>query len=209
MKADLTLYLVTDTGMCGARGVPATVRQAVAGGATTVQVRDPDASGRELHELVVRVREELAGTGVALFVDDRLDVALTAGADGVHLGQSDPPVPRAREIAGPGLLIGWSVSTRAELDAVNAFAPGTVDYLGIGPVFSTPTKPGAATPTGIEGLRDLVADTALPAVAIGGVHADNAAEIVATGVSGLCVVSEICAAEDAASAAAGLRKVTG
>ena len=209
MKADLTLYLVTDTAMCGARGVPETVRRAVAGGATTVQVRDPDASGRELHELVARVREELVGTGAALLVDDRLDVALTAGADGVHLGQSDLPVERARAVAGTDLLVGWSVTNRAELDAANALPAGTVDYLGVGPVLPTSTKPGHARPTGVGGLRELVAATELPTVAIGGVHVDNAAEIAATGVGGLCVVSEICAAADPLAAAAGLREVTG
>ena len=209
MKADLALYLVTDTAMCGARGVPETVRRALSGGATVVQVRDPAASGRELHELTTRVREELAGTGVPLLVDDRLDVALTARADGVHLGQSEPPAARAREVAGPDFLVGWSVSTRDELDAANALAPGTVDYLGIGPVFGTPTKPGAAAPTGVAGLREMVAATAIPSVAIGGVHGDNAAEVAATGVAGLCVVSEICAAADPAAAAAALREVTG
>lgn len=209
MTADLRVYLVTDTAMCGARGVPETVRRAVAGGATAVQVRDPDASGRELHELVERVREELVGTGVVLLVDDRLDVALTARADGVHLGQSDLPVERVREIVGPNLLVGWSVTNRAELDAAAALPAGTVDYLGLGPVFSTPTKPGHAAPTGLDGLRELVAATALPTVAIGGVHVDNAAEVAATGVGGLCVVSEICAAADPAAAAASLRKVTG
>jgi len=209
MKPDLRLYLVTDTGLCGARGVPETVRRAVAGGATTVQVRDPNASGRELHELVARVRAELVGTGVALLVDDRLDVALTAGADGVHLGQSDLPVERARAVAGANLLVGWSVTCRAELDAANALPSGVVDYLGIGPVFGTPTKPGHAEPTGVDGLRELVAASRIPAVAIGGVHADNAEQVAATGVGGLCVVSEICAAADPAAAAAGLRKVTG
>lgn len=209
MTVDLRLYLVTDTAMCGARGVPETVRRAVSGGATTVQVRDPHASGRELHELVARVREELVGTGVALLVDDRLDVALTAGADGVHLGQSDLPVERARAVAGPDLLVGWSVTDRTELDEANALPDGVVDYLGVGPVFSTPTKPGHAEPTGVDGLRELVAASRIPTAAIGGVHGDNAAQVAATGVGGLCVVSEICAAADPAAAAAGLRKVTG
>lgn len=208
MNADLTRYLVTDTAMCAGRGVPETVRGAVAGGVTAVQVRDPTASARELYELVLRVREVLAGSGVALLVNDRLDVALAAGADGVHLGQSDLPVERARRIGGPELVVGWSVSDATELETANAFPTGTVDYLGVGPVFGTPTKPNAAAATGVEGLRELVAATDIPAVAIGGVHADNAAEIAGTGVSGVCVVSEICAAEKPETAAARLRKVT-
>lgn len=206
-RLDLSVYLVTDTELCGARGVPRTVREAVAGGATVVQVRDPRATGRQLCELVTAVRAELAEfPAVPLLVDDRLDVALAAGADGVHLGQSDVPPEQARRIA-PELLIGWSVSDAAELAETAAFPPGTVDYLGIGPVFGTPTKPEAAPALGVAGLRELTAATELPAVAIGGVHADNAAEIAATGVRGLCVVSEICAAADPASAAARLRKV--
>ena len=205
-QLDLSLYLVTDTALCGARGVPATVREAVAGGVTVVQVRDPRATGRELFELVTEVRAELSGTGVPLLVDDRLDVALAAGADGVHLGQSDLPAAAARAAA-PGLLIGWSVTCAAELAAVAEMPAGTVDYLGIGPVFSTPTKPDAAAELGVGGLRELVAATGLPCVAIGGVHAGNAAEIAATGVDGLCVVSEICAADDPRAAAARLRKV--
>lgn len=205
MNLDLGLYLVTDTAMCGNRGVPETVRAAVSGGATVVQVRDPGASGRGLYELVVRVREVLTGTGVPLLVDDRADVALAAGADGVHLGQSDLPAEQARRLAGPGSLLGWSVSDPSELATANGLP---VDYLGVGPVFSTPTKPEAASATGIDGLREMVEASRVPTVAIGGVHAGNAAEVMNAGVSGICVVSEICAAADPEFAAARLRKVS-
>jgi thiamine-phosphate pyrophosphorylase len=204
---DLDLYLVTDTTMCGDRGVPETVRRAVAGGVTAVQVRDPQASGKRLCELVAQVRDVLADTGVPVLVNDRLDVALVSGADGVHLGQSDLPVEDARRVAGEGLVIGLSVSDATELAVARDLPPGTVDYLGIGPVFDTPTKPDASAALGLDGLRELVADTSKPAVAIGGVKADNAAEVVRTGVAGLCVVSEICAADDPEAAAARLREV--
>ncbi|QGK69109.1 thiamine phosphate synthase [Allosaccharopolyspora coralli] len=200
---DWSLYLVTDTALCGHRGVVRTVREAVDGGVTVVQVRDPAATGRELYELVVSVHEALRGTGVPLLVNDRLDVALAAGADGVHLGQSDLPVEAARAVLGQQRVLGHSVSTSEEVEAV----PPEVDYLGVGPVVATPTKSDAADALGLDGLRDLTARTILPCVAIGGVHADNAAEIAATGVAGLCVVSEICAADDPRSAAATLRKV--
>ena len=207
MKIDLSLYLVTDTGLCAERGVVETVRAAVAGGVTAVQVRDPNASARRLCELTAELRELLSGTGIALLVNDRLDVALAAGADGVHLGQSDLPVRSARRLAGPEMIIGWSVSGADELAAAARLPRDTVDYLGIGPVFATPTKPEAAAATGIDGLRRLVADTDLPSVAIGGVHADNAGEVLGTGVDGLCVVSEICAAPDPEFVAGRLRKV--
>ncbi|GAB3299259.1 thiamine phosphate synthase [Parasphingorhabdus pacifica] len=207
MKIDLSLYLVTDTALCAQRGVPETVRAAVAGGVTAVQVRDPHATARELCAVTAGLREMLAGTGVALLVDDRLDVALASGADGVHLGQSDLPVERAREIAGPDAIIGWSVSDASELATTGLLPRGTIDYLGIGPVFATPTKPDAAVATGIDGLRRLVVDADLPAVAVGGIHADNAAGVLGTGVDGLCVVSEICAAPDPEFAARRMREV--
>lgn len=200
---DLSLYLVTDTPLCGYRGVVRTVREAVDGGVTIVQVRDPAATGRALYELVVSVREALRGTDVPLLVNDRLDVALVAGADGVHLGQSDLPVEAARAALGEQRVLGYSVSTSEELGVV----PPGVDYLGVGPVVATPTKPDAAKALGIDGLRDLTSRANQPCVAIGGVHAENAAEIGATGVAGLCVVSEICAADDPHSAAATMRKV--
>lgn len=204
---DLSLYLVTDTQMCAGRGVVETVRAAVAGGVTAVQVRDPDASGSELFELVLRVRDVIAGSGVALLVNDRVDVAMATEADGVHLGQSDLPVEQARRLVGPEMLIGWSVSSQQELAAAQELPAATIDYLGIGPVFDTPTKPNAATATGLDGLRQLTAASTLPVVAIGGIHAHNAADIASTGVSGICVVSEICAADDPEAAAVRLREV--
>jgi thiamine-phosphate pyrophosphorylase len=141
---------------------------------------------------------------VAVIVNDRLDVALAAGADGVHLGRDDVPPEDARRVAGPGQSIGWSVTGPDDLDVV----PGTVDLLGIGPVFATATKPDAAPPTGIDGLRRLWADAralGLPAVAIGGIDPDNAGEVLATGVPGLCVSSAIVAAPDPGAVARTLR----
>lgn len=197
----LDCYLVTDRAQCAARGLGATVEAAVQGGATAVQLRDPAATGRELCELAAALVARLAGTGVPLLVDDRLDVALAAGADGVHLGQSDVPAPDARRLAGPGFLIGWSVHDERELDEVRRWPAGTVDYLGIGPVFPTRTKADAKEPLGVDGLRALVATSPLPCVAIGGISLQRAAEVWATGVAGLAVVSAVCSADDPADAA--------
>jgi thiamine-phosphate pyrophosphorylase len=122
----------------------------------------------------------------------------------VHLGQDDVHVEDARRLAGPGLLIGLSVSTPEELSAATALPDGTVDYLGLGPVFATPTKTDAKEALGIEGLADLVRRTSLPCVAIGGIHAGNADDVRGTGVDGLAVVSAICTASDPAAAAAAL-----
>ncbi len=134
---DPALYLVTDTALAGARGVPDVVRAAVAGGVTAVQVRDKTASRRELYQLTLAVREVLV-PGVALVVNDAVDVALLAGADGVHVGQSDLPAAEVRALIGPDRLLGLSVGTDDELAAALALPPGTLDVVGLGPVWAPP-----------------------------------------------------------------------
>jgi thiamine-phosphate pyrophosphorylase len=203
---DPTLYLVTDTALAGARGVPAVVRAAVAGGVTAVQVRDKTASRRELYALTLAVREVLP-PGVALWVDDAVDVALLAGADGVHVGQDDLPAAEVRALLGPDRLLGLSVASGDDLSAALALPPGTVDVVGIGPVWSTATKPDAAPALGPEGVAALAGKAAaggLRSVAIGGITLDRAAAV--TGVDGICVVSAVCAAPDPAAAARALRE---
>jgi thiamine-phosphate pyrophosphorylase len=204
---DPTLYLVTDTALAGARGVPDVVRAAVAGGVTAVQVRDKTASRRELYELTLAVREALADTpGVALFVDDAVDVAVLAGADGVHVGQDDLPPAEVRALIGPDRLLGFSTGDEAELAVALALAAGTLDVVGIGPVWSTPTKPDAGTglgPAGVAALAAVARAGGLRSVAIGGIDAGRAPHV--TGVDGVCVVSAICAAADPAAAARSLR----
>lgn len=195
---DPTLYLVTDTALCGDRGVPATVRAAVAGGVSAVQVRAKDASDRERLALVRAVKEVLVGTDVALFVDDAVDIALLAGADGVHLGQSDLPADEVRRLVGPDLLLGLSVSCPAEVESAPVEA---LDYFGVGPVWATPTKPLAAAPLGPAGLAEVVDGATLPSVAIGGIHTDTLDSLRDSGIAGFCVVSEICAADDPERAA--------
>ncbi|NYH89268.1 thiamine-phosphate pyrophosphorylase [Actinopolymorpha rutila] len=205
---DLSLYLVTDTALCGPQGVAATVRDAVAGGVSAVQLRDPGATTRDLLRTGAEVREVLAGTGVPLFVNDRADVAHALGADGVHLGQSDLPPEHARDLLGPDVWLGLSAHTSGQTDRALALPPGTVDYLGVGPVFAQATKPDAASPLGLDFLAELVATAAaggLPGVAIGGIGPDNAAAVRATGVAGIAVVSAVCGRPDPAAAARALR----
>ncbi|WP_432545163.1 thiamine phosphate synthase [Kineococcus sp. SYSU DK002] len=196
-----TLYLVTDTAQCGPRGVPAVVRAAVAGGVDAVQVRAKDGTDRDRLALVRAVQDVLRGTGVPLFVNDAVGVALVAGVEGVHLGQSDLPAEEVRRIA-PHLLLGLSVSTPDEAARVD---PAVVDVLGVGPVRDTATKPDAAAALGAGGVRAVVAAAPVPCVAIGGIHPDNLDPLRGTGVSGFCVVSEICAAADPEQAARDLR----
>ena len=205
MILDLSLYLVLGASDAGPRGVRATVAAAVAGGVSAVQLRDKQATGRELMALATELCDVLAGTGVPLLVNDRLDVALACGADGVHLGQCDLDVRHARRLAGPGFLIGQSVHRPEEIAGVHALPTGTVDYLGIGPVFPTGTKSDARPALGLDALADLRARTALPCVGIGGIDTRNAPSVWATGVDGLAVVSAICKAPDPGAVAANLR----
>jgi thiamine-phosphate pyrophosphorylase len=205
---DPTLYLVTDTALARPRPVADVVRAAVAGGVTAVQVRDKTASRRELLALTRAVQAALAGRpDVAVVVNDAVDVALLAGA-GVHVGQDDLPPAEVRRLLGPDAALGLSVTCAADLDAALALPAGTVDLLGIGPVWATPTKPDAAPGLGLTTTRELAAaarSAGLVAVAIGGIDASRAAEVAATGVDGICVVSAVCAAPDAGAAARALR----
>jgi thiamine-phosphate pyrophosphorylase len=206
---DPSLYLVTDTALCAPRSVPEVVAAAVAGGVTFVQVRDKTASRRDLLALTRAVQAVLRSTPhVRLVVNDAVDVALLAGADGVHVGQDDLPAAELRQLLGPDALIGVSAGDDAELDAVLALPAGTVDLVGIGPVWPTPTKPDAGTGLELAGTAALAARAragGLRSVAIGGIHASSAAAVAATGVDGICVVSDICTAADPTAAARALR----
>jgi thiamine-phosphate pyrophosphorylase len=206
---DPTLYLVTDTELCRPRPVADVVRAAVAGGVTAVQVRDKFASRRDLLALVRAVQSAVAeAPGVRVVVNDAVDVALMARADGVHVGQDDLPATEVRALIGPDRLLGLSVSSQTELDAALALPSGTLDLVGLSPVWGTPTKPDAAPALGLAGIRELASASraaGLAAVAIGGISVDRAAEVAATGVQGICVVSAVCAAPDPTAAARKLR----
>jgi thiamine-phosphate pyrophosphorylase len=206
---DPTLYFVTDTRLCGPRPVADVVRAAVAGGVTAVQVRDKSASGRDLLALTRAVQAALDDhPSVAVVVNDAVDVALLAGADGVHVGQDDLPPAEVRALIGPDRLLGLSVSCRAELDAALRLPASTVDVVGLSPVWGTPTKPDAGPALGVAGAAELAAVArtgGLMSVAIGGIDVDRAAAVAATGVDGICVVSALCTAADPAAVARQLR----
>ena len=202
-RIDYSLYLVTDRALARGRPLADVVRAAVAGGVTCVQLREKEASAREF---AVAARELLAllrPLGVPLIVNDRIDVALAAGADGVHVGQQDLSVADARRLGPPGWIVG--VSAESVADAARAERDGA-DYVGASPVFATPTKADHAPPLGLAGLRALRAATKLPLVAIGGLHSGNARETIRAGADGLAVVSAIVAADDPRAAAAELRR---
>ena len=202
LRHALRLCLVTDSTLCGERGVLAVVEAAVRGGATCVQLREKALDTRAFVERARALRAWLQPRGVPLIINDRLDVALACGADGVHVGQRDMPAEDVRRHM-PHALIGLSVETLAQLPAAER-AP--VDYYGISPVFATGTKRDAAPALGLDGLRAIRARTDRPLVAIGGIHAANAAAVIAAGADGLAVVSALCAAADPAAAARALHQ---
>lgn len=201
---DYSLYLVTDRGLSLGRSTVDIVRAAVDGGATCVQLREKSCSTREFLTEARAVRELLSGTGVPLIINDRIDVALAVGADGVHLGQTDMPIHDARRLVGPGMLIG--ISAECLDDAVRAEDQGA-DYIGVSPVFSTPTKTDTAPALGLDGVAAIRAAVSIPLVGIGGIHRENAAAVITAGCHGLAVVSAIVSAPDPQQAASELRTI--
>lgn len=191
-RNQLRLYLVTDRALADGREIEDIVRESVEGGATMVQLREKDIDTRDFIELALRLKKVLAPYGVPLIINDRVDVALASDADGVHIGQSDMPYSMARRILGPDKIIGLSVENFAQIEEANSL---DVDYIGVSPVFATPTKTDTAAPFGLEGLRRAVEMSVHPTVAIGGMNASTAADVISTGTDGIAVVSAIvCAA---------------
>lgn len=202
---DLSVYLVTDTVMAGGRGVAAVAAQAVAGGATLVQVRDPHADDATFTRIARDVVSAVAGTGVPVLLNDRVHLVHEVGAHGAHVGQSDMPVRQARELLGDEAILGLSIADPAQLDAAFAAGPVTLlDYIGVGPLRGTATKPGHAPPLGLDALAQITARSPWPGVAIGGVTAADAAAVREAGAHGLCVVSAVMAAVDPRAAARAL-----
>ncbi|MDR5731739.1 thiamine phosphate synthase [Caballeronia sp. LZ025] len=202
---DLSLYLVLDPVQCGGHDAALDVaRAALDGGATIVQLRAPEWHKRAWLALALDLLPLTRARGVPLIIDDHVDIALAAGADGVHVGQRDLPADVARRLMGPDALIGLSVSNPGEAAQANAMQ-GVVDYLGAGPVYATPTKTDASAPCGIDGLAAMCAEARFPTVAIGGIQAHNAADVMRANPAGLAVVSAICKATNPREAAAALR----
>lgn len=204
LRDKLRLYLVTDPLSLNGRTLTDVVQAAVQGGVTCVQLREKQSSTRDFHALAQALMRLLSPLAIPLVINDRVDIALACGAQGVHLGQSDLPVRSARLLLPPEVFIGWSVETMAQVELAHDLP---VDYLGVSPVFATPTKTDTCPPWGLEGLAQARAATALPLVAIGGVHAGNAQALLQAGADSLAVVSAICAAPDPRQAAIDLRGI--
>jgi len=201
---DWGLYLVTDRGLAGARPLGELVRAAVRGGATVIQLREKNCSTREFIDLAREVKAVLDREGIPLIINDRVDVALAAGADGVHVGQSDMDYRDARTLMGKEALVGLSVETPEQAEEAAGL---DADYLGVSPIFSTPTKTDTTTEWGIAGLARLRKRSRHRLVAIGGINAGNAASVLRAGADGIAVVSAICASADPEAAARELRAI--
>ena len=202
---DLSLYLVTDTALCGQFGVAATVSAAVGAGVTVVQLRDEHATDDELVSLGRQILAVLDGTDVPLIVNDRVHLVDAIGAHGGHVGQSDLGIGQARALLGPAAYLGLSAQTVEHVAAAREHADGRVDYLGVGPVWGTATKLDAAAPGGLERLHQVTSASPWPCVAIGGINVQRMREVRRAGAVGAAVVSAICGQPDVAAATRALR----
>jgi thiamine-phosphate pyrophosphorylase len=203
--ASARLYLVCGPSPDG-HDLPDLLRGAIAGGVDIIQLRDKHLPDEELLAVANAARALCERLGALLIVNDRPLVARAAGADGVHIGQDDMPVAEARELVGPDMLIGLSTHAPAEIDAVATTVDGLphVDYIGVGPVHATPTKPGRPA-VGLELVRRAAAHSPAPFFAIGGLRSGNLAETLDAGASRVCVLRAIADAENPRGAARALR----
>jgi thiamine-phosphate pyrophosphorylase len=208
-QVDLRLYAIVDPEHTGGHGLVDLTRAVAAGGATLVQLRDKVSTTPDMIEEARALKAALAPFGVPLIINDRVDVALAVGADGVHVGQEDMGVEEARGLLGPAPFIGLSVRTEAQAAA----APlAILDYVGIGGVYGTTSKASGKTPIGLEGLSRVIQVLRhrignFPACGIAGITAANAEAVIAAGADGVSVISALSCRPDPAAAARELRSV--
>jgi thiamine-phosphate pyrophosphorylase len=209
MTPDLRLNAILDPQRAGGFALPDLAQRVIAGGATLLQLRDKSGATRRMVEEARAIKAAAAERGVAFVVNDRVDVALAAGADGVHVGWDDMDARDARHILGPGALIGLSINSaeRARTGPLEA-----VDYVGIGGVFATLSKDNPNKPIGVDGLAALIAivrerKPGLPVVAIAGIDAGNAGAVMTAAADGLAVISALSLAPDPTEAARSLRGI--
>ncbi|MDR3324373.1 MAG: thiamine phosphate synthase [Spirochaetaceae bacterium] len=193
------LCLCTDRTHLRGRTLTQCVEDAVAGGVTIVQLREKTAATEEFYTLAASLRDTTSRLHVPLIINDRLDIALSCGADGLHIGQTDMPLHAARRLCGPNMIIGVSAST---VEEARSAEQGGADYIGAGAVFPTSSKDDVEHILGLDGLAAICAAVKIPVVAIGGITADNARAAIAHGAAGVAAISAILAPQDAAAAAA-------
>jgi len=201
--ADLSLYLVVDVEFASGRDLAYLAGEAVLGGVTIVQLRAKGLKTSEFLDLATRMAAVLKERSVPLIINDRVDIAMACGADGVHLGQDDGPPDVARTLLGGSKIIGVSVNTLEEAHEAERLG---ADYIGLGPIYATTTKDTELPVLGPEELRRMRQKIGIPIIAIGGINAGNAAEVMKAGAAGIAVVSAILGAPDARKAASELKK---
>jgi thiamine-phosphate pyrophosphorylase len=198
------LYLVTDRGLSGKKPLEEIVIHAVKGGVAYVQLREKDISTRFFVEEATRIKKLLEPYKVPLIINDRVDVALACGAEGVHIGQEDMPYEIVRKLMGKKAIIGLSVETWEDVVASQRI---DINYIGVSPVFATPTKKDTKGTWGLDGLAKIKAFSRHPVVAIGGLNESNIREVVKAGADCVAVVSAICAADHPEAAARRLNDI--
>jgi thiamine-phosphate pyrophosphorylase len=198
MHIDYSVYLVTDRGILGGRDLFKAVEDAIQGGASLIQLREKDISSRGFYDLAMQMKKLVNSYNVPLIINDRLDIALAVGADGLHIGQDDLPLGIARKILGPDKIIGYSVSNLEE--ALYGEKNGA-DYLGAGPAYATGSKADAGAPIGLDNIKMIKESVSIPVVAIGGVSIANLIEVRESGVDGVSVISAILGSRDITEAA--------
>lgn len=201
---DLSLYLVTDRSLSLNRPIEYVVEEAVKGGVTMVQLREKECSSKEFYEQAIKLKECLRPYEIPLIINDRLDIALACDADGLHIGQNDIPYKTARKLLGKNKIIGLSVENINDAIEANAL---DVDYIGISPVFGTPTKTDTAQALGLHGVREISQISQHPNVSIGGINSTNTKDIICAGSDGISVVSAIMSANNPQQAAAQLLEI--
>jgi thiamine-phosphate pyrophosphorylase len=197
MAIDFRLYLITDRKVA-TKPLPEAVRLALEGGVKAVQLREKDLPVRELLALAQELRAITREFGAKLFINDRVDVAVAVGADGVHLGHQSMPPEAVRKAAGKGLLIGVSTHNAEEAMAAEA---GGADFITFGPIFVTPSKAEYGEPVGLNAIIPLKSDVKIPIFALGGINSGNIRQIITSGASGIAMISAILSAPDIKEAA--------
>lgn len=206
MKKIGRFHFLTDTVIQGRFSHVELARMAIKGGADTIQYRSKSGSTREMIDAAIKIKALCSDAGIPLIINDRVDVAIASGADGVHLGDDDFPIPLARKLLGPNAIIGGSAGNIDE--ALKCLNDGA-DYIGSGPVYGTKTKSDAGDAIGVETIRSISAKIPIPVIAIGGVTAGHVDELLAAGVHGVAVISAVCLSDDPERVARGIRNSLG
>jgi thiamine-phosphate pyrophosphorylase len=191
------LHVITDTVLQSKYSHAEIAKMAIDGGADTIQFRSKTGSGKSLYSEAEKVAHICKDSGITFIINDRIDIAQAVEADGVHLGQTDIPIPVARKIMGNDALIGGSA---VDLEEVRAVIESKADYVGFGPAFTTGSKEDAGTPRGLEYLKEIVENSSIPIIAIGGINSGNVSELMKTGIHGIAVISAVCCAVDPTAA---------